>query len=82
LTSVCTQCHTVQGTIANARVGPTLTHIASQQYLGAGTLQNTREHMQEWLVDPQKYKPGIQMPMNNYSPENLSALVEYIESLK
>jgi cytochrome c oxidase subunit 2 len=82
LTSVCTQCHTVQGTPANGKVGPSLTHIASQQYIAAGSLENTREHLEKWVTDPQQIKPGIRMPMNNYSKEDLAALVEYLRSLK
>lgn len=82
LTSICTQCHTIQGTIANGRVGPNLTHIASRPYLAAGSLTNTREHLENWVTDPQKIKPGIRMPMNNYSPEDLHALIEYLQSLK
>jgi cytochrome c oxidase subunit 2 len=82
LTSVCTQCHTVQGTAASARVGPNLTHVASRQYIAAGSLQNTRDHLRSWITDPQAIKPGIRMPMNAYSEEDLDALVGYIESLK
>jgi cytochrome c oxidase subunit 2 len=82
LTSVCTQCHTVQGTTANATVGPNLTHVASRQYIAAGSLQNTRDHLRSWITDPQAIKPGIRMPMNTYSEEDLNALVSYIESLK
>jgi cytochrome c oxidase subunit II len=82
MTTTCAQCHTIQGTIAGGRVGPNLTHIASRPYLAAGSLQNTREHLARWISDPQLIKPGIRMPMNNYAPEDLSALVEYLESLK
>ena len=82
LTSTCTQCHTVQGTPAGGRVGPNLTHIASRSYLAAGSLPKTREHLESWIADPQKIKPGIRMPMHNYAPEDLHALVEYLESLK
>jgi cytochrome c oxidase subunit II len=82
LTSSCVQCHTVQGTIAAGRVGPNLTHIASRPYIAAGSLRLTREHLQNWVTDPQKIKPGIRMPMNNYSTEDLQALIEYLESLK
>ena len=82
LTSVCTQCHTVQGTNAAGRVGPNLTHVASRQYIAAGSLQNTRDHLRSWITDPQAIKPGIRMPMNTYSEEDLDALVSYIEGLK
>jgi cytochrome c oxidase subunit 2 len=82
LTTACAQCHTVQGTPAGAKVGPNLTHIASRPYIGAGSLQNTRENLANWVTDPQKIKPGIRMPMNSYSQEDLNALIEYLESLK
>ena len=82
LTSVCTQCHTVRGTPAAASVGPDLTHIASKSYIGAASLENSRENLANWITDPQKIKPGIKMPMNYYSQEDLSALVDYLETLK
>jgi cytochrome c oxidase subunit II len=82
LTSTCVQCHAVQGTSANASVGPNLTHVASRQYIAAGSLPNTRDHLKQWITDPQRVKPGIRMPMNLYSDEDLDALVSYLESLK
>lgn len=82
LKSVCTQCHTIQGTPANGRVGPDLTHVASKPYIASGVLQNDRENLMNWISDPQAIKPGIRMPMNTYSPEELNALVDYIQSLK
>jgi cytochrome c oxidase subunit 2 len=72
----------VQGTTAAATVGPNLTHVASRQYIAAGSLQNTREHLASWITDPQKIKPGIRMPMNTYSDDDLNALVAYLETLK
>lgn len=81
-TSVCAQCHTVQGTGTNGRVGPNLTHIASRPYIAAGSLQNTGDHLKQWIADPQAIKPGIRMPMNQYTDEDMQALVTYLESLK
>ena len=82
LTSVCTQCHTISGTPAGGLVGPNLTHVASKAYIASGSLENTRDHLSSWITDPQAIKPGIRMPMNTYSQDDLNALVEYIESLK
>lgn len=82
LTTTCAQCHTIQGTIANARVGPNLTHIASRMTLAAGTLPNTKGHLGGWISDPQAVKPGVRMPQNTYSSEDLQALLEYLQSLK
>ncbi|MBV9215780.1 MAG: cytochrome c oxidase subunit II [Acidobacteria bacterium] len=81
-TSVCAQCHTIQGTGTNGRVGPNLTHIASRPYIAAGSLQNTDQNLAEWIADPQHIKPGIKMPMNFYSDEDMRALVAYLKSLK
>ena len=43
---------------------PDLTHIATRSTLGAGTLANTPEHLAAWIRDPQRVKPGNQMPPN------------------
>jgi cytochrome c oxidase subunit 2 len=82
LTTTCIQCHTVQGTPANGRVGPNLTHVATRPFLAAGSLENTDDNLRAWITDPQAIKPGNRMPMNTYSDEDLNALVAYIETLK
>jgi cytochrome c oxidase subunit 2 len=82
LTSTCAQCHAIQGTPASAQVGPNLTHVASRPFIAAGSLPNTDENLRSWITDPQKIKPGIRMPQNTFSDEDLNALVAYIESLK
>ena len=82
LRSVCTQCHTINGTDASGRVGPNLTHVASKPYIASASLVNNRENLMSWITDPQAIKPGIRMPMNSFSESDLNALVEYIQSLK
>ncbi len=82
LTSVCTQCHTIQGTNANGRVGPNLTHIASRPYIAAGSLANTHENLRTWVTNAPGIKPGTRMPQNTYSDEEVNALLSYLESLK
>ena len=82
LQSVCTQCHTVAGTTANARVGPDLSHVASRHFIASASMRNVGEHLSTWITDPQSIKPGVKMPMNNYTAEDLNALVTYIENLK
>ena len=82
LVTTCTQCHTVQGTPANGRVGPNLTHIASRPYIAAGSLRNTEETLAGWILNPHASKPGVRMPMNTYSNEDQQALVAYLKSLK
>ena len=82
LGTTCVMCHTIQGTNAGARLGPNLTHVASRKRIAAGTLPNTKGHLAGWIVDPQKIKPGVRMPQNPLNPQDLNALLEYIESLK
>jgi cytochrome c oxidase subunit 2 len=78
----CMTCHTIQGTNARATAGPDLTHFGSRTLLAAGTFPNTPENLSAWIRNPQDYKPGVKMPANPFNPDDLNALVEYLESLK
>jgi cytochrome c oxidase subunit 2 len=78
----CVLCHTVRGTPAGGKMGPELTHLASRRTIAAGTLPNTRGHLGGWVVDPQKIKPGVHMPPNALAPDELHALLSYLQSLK
>jgi cytochrome c oxidase subunit II len=82
LRSPCTMCHTIRGTGSGATVGPDLTHLASRQMIGAGTLPNTPGNLAGWILDSQGIKPGNKMPPNPLRPEDLQALLAYLESLK
>lgn len=82
LSNACVMCHTIRGTIAGSRVGPDLTHVASRKSIGAGTLPNTRGSLAGWIADPQHIKPGVRMPPNPLSPDDLNALLDYMETLK
>ena len=78
----CAMCHTIRGTPAASRVGPDLTHLGSRRTLAAGTIPNNRGHLAGWVVDPQRIKPGVKMPPNQLSAEELQALLDYLQSLK
>ena len=78
----CAMCHSVSGTPAFGRVGPNLTHVAGRRLLAAGAVPNRPGHIAGWIIDPQKIKPGVRMPQHALSPEDLRALLEYIETLK
>ena len=82
LGSSCAMCHAVQGTPAGSRAGPNLTHLAARRTLAAGTLPNTRGNLAGWIVDPQRIKPGARMPPNSLSPDDLQALLAYLEGLR
>jgi cytochrome c oxidase subunit 2 len=81
-TSTCPMCHTVGGTNARGTVGPNLTHVASRWRLAAGSIPNRPGHLAGWITDPQKIKPGVRMPQHQFDPQDLRALLEYLESLK
>jgi cytochrome c oxidase subunit 2 len=82
LNAPCVMCHTIQGTQANAIVGPNLTHLASRGSLAADTLPNSRGHLSGWIVDSQSVKPGNRMPPMSIGAEDLQALLDYLQSLK
>jgi cytochrome c oxidase subunit II len=82
MSGTCMMCHQISGTTANARMGPDLTHIASRPTLAAGTLPNDRQSLAAWIRDPQKLKPGAQMPAHHVPDDELDALVTYLETLK
>jgi cytochrome c oxidase subunit 2 len=78
----CGLCHTVRGTRAGARMGPDLTHFGTRSTIGAGTAPNTRGHLADWLVNPQRLKPGNRMPPTGLSPQDLQGVLAYLESLR
>ena len=78
----CAMCHAIAGTTAQARNAPDLTHVASRMTIGAGTLGNTPITRAAWILDPQQFKPGANMPAQSFAPEELAALNSYLGSLK
>jgi cytochrome c oxidase subunit II len=82
LTGQCAMCHSIEGTSAGSHAGPDLTHLASRRTIAAGTLPNTRGALGGWIVDPQRIKPGVRMPPNMLKPQDLDALLTYLQSLK
>jgi cytochrome c oxidase subunit 2 len=82
LTHACVMCHTVRGTDAGSRVGPDLTHVASRNMIAAETLPNTTGALAGWILDPQRIKPGTRMSPNPLAPDDLQALIAYVQSLQ
>ena len=82
LSSPCIMCHTIRGTDAHAIVAPDLTHLASRKTIAAGMLPLTRGHLAGWISNSQEIKPGNRMPPVPLAPEDLQALLSYLESLK
>lgn len=80
--SPCAQCHAIAGTTAGGRLGPDLTHFANRREIGAGILENNRSNLHRWLVQPQAVKPGNLMPATILPPDDLEALLDYLETLE
>jgi cytochrome c oxidase subunit 2 len=82
LSTTCVMCHAINGTPAGSNIGPNLTHVGSRQMIAAASMTNTREHLREWIKDPQQFKPGTRMPANNLGEDQLQPLLDYLQSLK
>ncbi len=78
----CATCHTIRGTDAGGSVGPDLTHFASRRMLAAGVLPNTPANLQAWIYGAQGIKPGSDMPSMAVPPQDLPALIAYLETLE
>jgi cytochrome c oxidase subunit 2 len=81
-TGACVGCHTINGTSANGKVGPNLTHVASRTSIAGGSLNNTEGNIRRWLGNPPAVKPGSVMPNLNLTKTEIDALTAYLQSLK
>jgi cytochrome c oxidase subunit 2 len=79
----CALCHTIRGTLAQARVGPDLTHIGSRRRIAANMLENNAANLAAWITHAQSLKPAVAMPnITQFTGEELRAVVAYLQSLK
>jgi cytochrome c oxidase subunit 2 len=78
----CAGCHTINGTAAQARVGPNLTHFATRTTLAGSILERTPANVRLWLKDPPAVKPGSIMPNLGLNDHELDVLVAYLQSLQ
>jgi cytochrome c oxidase subunit 2 len=94
---ICTACHQayVSGPDGVAEIGnglaPDLTHFGSRAKLGAGILENTAEHLAQWIDNPSQLKPMapefndlvagriLGMPDYGLDQEAIADLVELLE---
>lgn len=94
----CISCHTVRGHEGIGVTGPDLTRVGARSTIAAGVLENTREHMHEWIKNPNHFKPGNKMWFGGYNTlegdewkpnpnlalndHEIDLLVDYLHSLK
>jgi cytochrome c oxidase subunit 2 len=81
-TTACINCHAINGTVANGRFGPDLTHLVSRTTIAAGAALNTPENLRLWIQNPDAIKRGSLMPAMKLSESDLDALVGYLETLR
>jgi cytochrome c oxidase subunit 2 len=78
----CSTCHNIGGTPASGQVAPDLTHLASRTSIAASTMPMSTGNLYGWVADPQSLKPGNKMPTIGLEPDQLHAVVAYLETLK
>ena len=80
-TTACMTCHSIRGTTAGSHVGPDLTHLASRSTIAAGALPMDRKALASWLANPQKHKPGANMPAVPLTQQDMYGVVDYLMEL-
>jgi len=79
--SACIGCHTIAG-VSQGNVGPDLTHVGSRGTIAGALFPNTTETLRRWIMNAPSLKPGALMPPQNLSPQDLDAVIAYLQSLK
>jgi cytochrome c oxidase subunit 2 len=82
MSKTCAQCHSIAGTTARAQVGPNLTHISNRNTIGAGVLANNIDNLMQWIMNPQQFKPGCNMPKMRLTKDEAHNIAVYLENLK
>jgi cytochrome c oxidase subunit 2 len=77
----CVACHTIQG-VSPGIIGPNLTHIGTRTTIAGSIYPNDADHLAKWIANPQERKPGATMLNLGLNPEQIAALVAYLQSLK
>lgn len=80
----CIACHVAQGVPgATGIIGPNLNGIGdpSKRPQLADGATNTPEHVREWIIDPQKAKPGTMMPNLGLSAKEADDLTAFLATL-
>jgi cytochrome c oxidase subunit 2 len=88
-TLACAGCHTIQG-LTNAKVGPDLTHIASQKTPigGIAGLDVNEANLSKWISNAPSLKPGVVMPVFSnkaggpLDDATINSIVQFLLTLK
>jgi cytochrome c oxidase subunit 2 len=77
----CANCHAIEGWCDGA-FGPSLTHLMSRETLGAGVAAMDEASLTAWIRDPQRLKPGCNMPSLKLSEREITEVVAFLLTLK
>jgi cytochrome c oxidase subunit 2 len=90
--NVCIACHAIEGTRAQGRLGPDLTHFGERWSIAAGLMPNTEENTAEWILNAPDMKKGAKMPgarvggggmaPTGLSREQAEAIAAYLHDLR
>jgi len=85
----CISCHNIRGHEGVGIAYPDLTHVGARTTIAGGLLENNTENLTRWITNPLAVKPGNKMWYDGYvknnihlTPDDISALVAYVQSLK
>jgi cytochrome c oxidase subunit II len=83
----CNACHYLEPDKINdqgivGKIGPNLAHVGSRKHFAGAIAELNEPNLTAWLRNPQKFKPGSRMVIGKLNPEEIEALVAYIQSLK
>jgi cytochrome c oxidase subunit II len=79
----CGACHTIAGVDARGTVGPDLSHLGSRETVGAGILPNSQENIARFITEPDRIKPGSQMPPFGMLPaKDIRAIAAWLKELE
>ncbi len=74
----CAGCHTIKGVRGErGLVGPPLADLAQRAYIG-GSLPNTPENMERWIMHPRQINPRSAMPELGVTPEQARDMTAYL----
>jgi cytochrome c oxidase subunit 2 len=54
----------------------------SRDTIAAGAAANTPENLRRWIRDPNAIKPGSKMPAMGMSDSDVTAVAQYLETLR
>jgi len=77
----CTGCHTVEG-FSKGKVGPDLTHLYSRQTFAGAMFDLNADNLRRWLRNPPAAKPGARMPNLDLTPQEITQLIAYLQTLE